>query len=173
MVLNNQRGSILIFTLLLLGFTTTICFALHSITCMEFKMSLYEHRANQARELAESASLLALEELNIILRDDYFNIQEFPATIALDNCWTPVLDEDKIMQTSIITLNKQNEDFCAYSFKTSGIYKGAKKTIDVKVVFDFIEFFSLQSDINGNLQIVFSHREFLDRGRFIAFKEVE
>ncbi len=168
---NNQRGSVLIYSLLLLAFTAIIGFTMHNLAYMEIKMSLYEHRANQARELSEAAVLLTMEELFVILNNDYHDVQELPASIALQNYWASILDEDKILQTGVITLVGQNEDSCTYRFATNGIFQGAKKSLNVQVVFNFIENYNMIPDIDGNLQEVFSYREFLDRGMIISFEE--
>ncbi|HNX27843.1 MAG TPA: hypothetical protein PKN87_00330 [Syntrophomonadaceae bacterium] len=173
MHLNSQRGSILIYSLLFLIFTITISLTMYSLAFMEYKMGLYEHRANQARELAESAAWMALEEINMILRDNYTYAEELPATITLGNNWSSVFDEDKIMETSTVICEEQNESSCTYCYSTSGNYLGAEKTLSVKVLLYFDEYYHLQLDTNGNLMAVFSYRDYLDRGRFISFNEVE
>ena len=47
MPLNDQKGSILVYSLLLLVFMIAICLAMQNSAILEYKMSLYEHRANQ------------------------------------------------------------------------------------------------------------------------------
>lgn len=104
-------------------------------------MSIYEHRANQARELAEAASLLAMEQIYFILENDCIYVQDFPATIAPEDNSMSIFSDDKIMETGIIKLTDHGSDFCIYSYTCNGSYQGAKKTLHLKVAFDFIEYY--------------------------------
>lgn len=172
MRVNDQRGSILIYSLLLLAFTITISFAMQNVALMEYKMSLYEHRANQARELAESAAWIAMEEINGILHADHTFTAELPSQIELGNDWPLVFTEDKTMQVSGAACEEQKENSCTYSFTTCGNYKGAEKNLYVQVLFRFDDIYTLQYD-GGDWYYVFSRREFLDRGNFTVFQEIE
>lgn len=169
---NAERGYVLIYTLLLLLFTVTICLTMHGLALLEYKMGLYEFRANQARELAESAAWMALEEINGLLRDQYSYTEELPAVINLGNDWGSVFDEDKAMRISYAAIAGQDDNSCTYHFESCGTYKGANNKLDVQVVLRFEDVYTLQF-IEGDWYLVFSYRDYLDRGRFAVFKEIE
>ncbi len=173
MRVNDQRGSILVYSVLLLAFTITISLTMQSAALMEYKMSLYEHRANQAREMAESAAWMALEEINRILRDDFTYLQELPEQIILGDCGPTVFSEHGKIEVSSIRREQQDQNSCTYSYTSSGSYKGAEKTLYIKVLICFDEYYYFQIDADGNLQTVFSYRDFVDRGKFISFEEAE
>lgn len=173
MRVNDQRGSILVYSLLLLAFTITISLTMQSAALMEYKMSLYEHRSNQARELAESAAWMVLEEINRILRDDFTCLRELPEQIILDHWESTVFCEQGKTEISSIHREHQDQDSCTYSYTCSGSYKGAEKTLYIKALICFDEYYYLQIDADGNLHTVFSYRDFIDRGRFISFEETE
>jgi hypothetical protein len=167
----NQQGSVLIYCLLLLSLIAVIGFTMHSLVYMEIKMSLYEQRASQARELAEAASLLTIEEITLLLHDNYCEVYQLPKTVDLGNSLPIVFSEDKVMQTGIIALVSQNKDLCIYSFSSGGMFKGAEKTINTQVAFDFIEHYDYEEDAEGNTLELFSHRDFINRGRVVSYSE--
>lgn len=171
MDLKGGRGSILIYSLLLLSFIAIIGFTMHSLAFMEIKVSVYEQRANQARELAESAALLTMEEIIHILQDDYQEIKPLPRVINLGGSLPLIFGEDKIMQTGVINLKSQDEGSGIYSFISVGKYQGTEKAIGLEAAFDFLEYCDLEQDQQGNPLEVFSHREFTNRGRIISYTE--
>lgn len=170
MRINDQKGSILVYSLLLMAFTIIISLAMQNAAIMEYKMSLYEHRANQARELAESASWIVLEGINEILRNDFVYEKELPGQIRLPD-ESPVFSEQQNMRVSQICLEKQDAESCIYSYSSQGNYRGAEKILRVKVKICFEEYYGILIDADGNYQEIFDHRRLTDRGRFIAFEE--
>ncbi|NLF45024.1 MAG: hypothetical protein GX581_03010 [Syntrophomonadaceae bacterium] len=168
MQLNDQKGSILVYSLLLLVFMIAICLAMQNSAILEYKMSLYEHRSNQARELAEAAAWMTLEEINEILLADFIYEKELPRQISLADDYMVLAGE---MNTNIskIQLEQQTLDYCIYSYSSQGSYKGAQKNLFVEVQICFDEYYVIIPD----QPMIFVFREFTDRGRFVSFEEIK
>ncbi len=168
MPLNDQKGSILVYSLLLLVFMIAICLAMQNSAILEYKMSLYEHRANQARELAEAAAWMTLEEINEVLLADFIYEKELPRQLSLAGESFGFPGE---LNTNIskIELEEQTLDYCIYSYSSQGNYKGAQKNLYVKVQICFDEYYIIIPD----QPMLFVFREFTDRGRFVSFEETK
>lgn len=142
-----EKGSILFITLIIFITLNLMGMALVKIASLESKMSEYVYKSQQAQEAADGGiewlSIRIFEELNNeenlskptlpvkLLGDESIEV-EMPTGAGEPKALIEKVE--KYGQTSV----PDDINYCEYGFISTGIFQGARKIVEVKIVYSFL-----------------------------------
>lgn len=156
-----------------LSLVTIVVISMLDTAIMETLISRNSRNAEQAFQLAEGAVFLGIEQSYLVLSQNYRTTETLPARIELgETTFTDSVNGRTVqMLVNHPTLVEQSSDYCIYEVRGQGVCSPAVHRLKVRVRFDYLEYYSLQYGADGSITgMVFSHRDFLDRGRVIRME---
>lgn len=164
----------MVVVMILLSLFTIMIVSMLDTSVMERLISCNSRDAEQAFQLAEGAVYLGIEQGYKVLSRDYRTVENLPASILLEQTsFADNINGQAVqMQINNPRLIEQCSDYTLYEFTGTGLCPPAKHRLEVQVRFEYLQYYVPQFDADGSIvSMVFTHRDYLDRGRVVQMKK--